>query len=259
MQDVLNPAAPMECVVPSDVVDASVDSDSSVVPVAIVAESAKRLQEKHSLELNASLNWVDVAVIHNQDLPVEDRIKVSFLDVLGRTDFNKIRMAEVAKIAGTSRQNIYRYFSSKEEIFQAAVDDLFDDFYEKATPFLMDAETDFSYFFIFLVYSEVQKHSDVFLSMMRSGADDILRQQMRRYYRRFVGKIIRAANIEVKEIDMLDYIGDIAVGSTFELLKRWVNTGMKESPQQMARIHSHFFNGKLIDIISMSASVDEPR
>ena len=97
----------------------------------------------------------------------------------------------------------------------------------------------------------------MFLSMMRSGADDILRQQMRRYYRRFVGKIIRAANIEVKEIDMLDYIGDIAVGSTFELLKRWVNTGMKETPQQMARIHSHFFNGKLIDILSVSSSVGE--
>lgn len=259
MQDLLNPAVSMECVVPSEIVDTPADSDCSVVPVAIVAESAKRLQEKHTLESNTNLNWADLAVLHNQDLPVEDRIKVSFLDVLGRTDFNKIRMAEVAKMAGTSRQNIYRYYSSKEEIFQAAVDDLFDDFYEKATPFLMDAETDFSYFFIFLVYSEVQKHSDVFLSMMRSEADEILRQQMRRYYRRFVGKIIRAANIEVKEIDMLDYIGDIAVGSTYELLKRWVNTGMKESPQQMARIHSHFFNGKLIDILSMNASVDDQR
>lgn len=204
-------------------------------------------------------DWLSVACYHNEELPVEDRIKSAFLDVLVRTPFDKIRMAEVAKMAGTSRQNIYRYFSSKEEIFRAAVDDLFDEFYDKAVPFLRDAETDFSYFFVFLVYSEVQKHNHVFLSMMRSGAGDILQQQMRRYYRRFVGKIVREAKVEVKNVETLDYLGDIAVGSTFELLKRWLGNGMKESPQQMARMHTHFFNGKLSDLLNLDEALDEKR
>ncbi len=201
-------------------------------------------------------DWLRGPGYHHEELPVEDRIKLAFLDVLIRTPFHKIRMAEVAKMSGTSRQNIYRYFSSKEEIFRAAADDLFDEFYEKATPFLQDAETDVSYFFIFLVYSEIQKHHEVFTSMMKSEADDVLRQQMRRYYRRFVGKIVRESKIEVKSVGMLDYIGDIAVGSTFELLKRWVGNGMEETPQQMARMHSHFFKGKLADLLNINEALD---
>lgn len=226
-------------------------TEDSLAPNDVVGSEPTGIQ-KTSVEDVSNCDWLNMSTYHNQDMGVEDRIKAAFLDVLVRTPFTKIRMAEVAKMAGTSRQNIYRYFSSKEEIFRAAVDDLFDEFYDKATPFLCDAESDFSYFFIYLVYSEVQKHSDVFLSMMRSEADEVLRQQMRRYYRRFVGKIVRDSNVEVTNIETLDYVGDLIVGSTYELMKRWVNTGMKESPQQMARTHSHFFNGKIVDLIGVS-------
>ena len=233
MDNVLGQTVSNECIA------TSASLTDALEPAQQVSEMSKR-------------DWLRGPCYHQEELPVEDRIKSAFLDVLVRTPFHKIRMAEVAKMSGTSRQNIYRYFSSKEEIFRAAVDDLFDEFYEKATPFLQDTETDFSYFFIFLVYSEIQKYHDVFTSMLKSGADDILRQQMRRYYRRFVGKIVRESKVEVKSVDMLDYIGDIAVGSTFELLKRWVGNGMKESPQQMARMHSHFFNGKLSDLLNVN-------
>ncbi|OUS30166.1 hypothetical protein A9Q99_06720 [Gammaproteobacteria bacterium 45_16_T64] len=236
MENVLSQAAAQDRLAPNDVVKK--DQSSGV--------------SRKSVEDVSNCDWLNMTTYHSQDMGVEDRIKAAFLDVLVKTPFTKIRMAEVAKMAGTSRQNIYRYFSSKEEIFRAAVDDLFDEFYDKATPFLCDAETDFSYFFIYLVYSEVQKHSDVFLSMMRAEADEVLRQQMRRYYRRFVGKIVRDSNVEVKSIETLDYVGDIIVGSTYELMKRWVSSGMKESPQQMARTHSHFFNGKIVDLLSVA-------
>lgn len=177
------------------------------------------------------------------------RIKTAFIALLGAQSYSQVRMNEVAEKANTSRQNLYRYYRSKEEILRSIMEDVIDDFLGKASPHLKAFDKDFAYAVNYLAYQVVLENKASFDVVMNCGADDLVFSELRRLFVRILGNIIRTQQIEIRDQDHFELVMDLIVGGTYHVLKRWHALGMKQTPDEMAKLHSHFFNAQLVDLI----------
>lgn len=181
------------------------------------------------------------------DIPV--RCQNAFLALLQQQPFNTLRMADVAKLAGTSRPTLYRHFHSKEQLFRASLDGLFDQFYDQAEPYLEQFEDSLSLAVNLLASSVAFQQRALIKTLLASGADDIFISQIRKYFARLLGTLLRQKKIKPLRQSDVDIITSMLAGACFYSLKEWEQNGMQQSPKKMAKILAHLFNGQLISLI----------
>lgn len=181
-----------------------------------------------------------------------EKIKKGFASVLENKPYTKIRMGEVAEASNISRQTIYRYFHSKEEILRSINDDLFDEFYERTEDMLGNFEGDYPQRVCEIVYEVVAERAQPAMALMATDASDIIYNQVRRYMKRVLGKVVRSQNIEIKDPEYLELVVDHISGAGYHVLKRWALGGMKYSPAQMARITAQILNVELLTLVNPS-------
>ena len=186
----------------------------------------------------------------NEESDTVERIKNGFTRLLEVKPYTKIRMGEVAEESNISRQTIYRYFHSKEEILRCINDDLFDEFYERSEELLENFDGTVAIKICEIVYEVVGEKATPTLALLSTDAAEIIYNQVRRYMKRVLGKVIRSNGIEVKDPEYFELIVDHISGSSYHLLKGWVLGGMKYEPNQMAKISAQMLNENLLEIIN---------
>lgn len=184
-----------------------------------------------------------------QDTETSERIRAALLGVLREKPWDKVRMSELARLSGTSRQNLYRYYHSREEILRAVFDDMFEEFYETAEPYLKEFDSDLAYTVNLLAYTVTWNHREDFVTLAGCEADALLVQLLKQYFQRLIGALLRYRGIRPANTEQLEVITDLLSGGTFQALKRWALGGMKQTPEEMARIHAGFFNADIIRLI----------
>lgn len=184
-----------------------------------------------------------------QDTETSERIRAALLGVLREKPWDKVRMSELARLSGTSRQNLYRYYHSREEILRAVFDDMFEEFYETAEPYLKEFDSDLAYTVNLLAYTVTWNHREDFVTLAGCEADALLVQLLKQYFQRLIGALLRYRGIRPANPEQLEVITDLLSGGTFQALKRWALGGMKQTPEEMARIHAGFFNADIIRMI----------
>ena len=183
------------------------------------------------------------------------RIRQEFLALLDARPYDKISTKEIAEKAGVSRQTLYRHYRNKEEIIRAIFDDMFDEFYERAEPHFGTFDRNVAYAINILAYNVMAEHRESFMVLARSGADDIIYEQLRRYFRRLFGALLRHLNL-TPNTEQMEFILDLLAGGGFRVLKRWALEGMKQSPEEMARLHALFFGGGALGMLGRNQSTD---
>ena len=180
---------------------------------------------------------------------VAERCQQAFLDLLGEQPFSALRMADVARRANTSRPSLYRHFHSKEELFRSAVDTLFEQFYDQAEPYLEHFEDSLSLAVNYLASSVAYQHRELIDVLLRAGADEIFVSQMRKYFARLLGTLLRQQPERKVRSEDVSLITALLAGACFAALKEWHRNGMLQSPRQMARVLAHLFNAQLLGLI----------
>lgn len=180
---------------------------------------------------------------------ITQRCQSAFLSLLEQQPFNALRMADVAKLAGTSRPTLYRHFHSKEQLFRASVDGLFDQFYDQAEPYLEQFEDSLSLVVNFLASSVAFQQRALIQTLLSSGADNLFMSQLRKYFARLLGTLLRQKNIKPLRQSDIDIITAMLAGACFYCLKEWERNGMQQPPKQMAKLLAHLFNGQLLSLI----------
>ena len=179
-----------------------------------------------------------------------ERCQQAFIELLREHGYQGVRMIEVARRAGVSRPTLYRYFSSREEMFRVLADQIFDLFYDQAEHYLEDFDDSMSLAMNRLAASIALKHLIWVQALADSGADDIFVSQLRKYFARLVGSMLRHKQKKVSSPERLEAVTAMMAGACFYPLKHWLRTGMKQSPAEMAEVLSHTFNGGLLDLLA---------
>lgn len=177
------------------------------------------------------------------------RCQQAFIRLLADMPLASVRMAEVAAAAGVSRPTLYRHFHSKEQLFRAAVDSMFEQFYDQAEPYLTQYEDSLALALNFLASSVAFQHRPLIETLLRHGDDQLFVSQMRKYFARMLGTLIRhQPERRFRQID-LDLITAMLAGACFYALREWVANGMQQTPHEMARVLAHVFNGQLLALV----------
>ena len=185
------------------------------------------------------------------------RCQQAFIELLRERGDDGVRMVEVARRAGVSRPTLYRYFRSREEMFRELADEVFGLFYDQAEHYLEDFDDSMSLAMNRLAASVALKHLVWVQALADSGADDIFVSQLRKYFARLVGSMLRHKNRTVVSAERLEIVTAMMAGACFYPLKHWLRTGMKQPPAEMAEVLSHTFNGGLLTLLADPAESTE--
>lgn len=177
-------------------------------------------------------------------------ILTQFVALAAQQGYRNVRMAEIAQASGMSRQNLYRYFSSREELYRAAMDELFDHFWLLAEPHIEEFDDRLALHVNYLAITVASSHPEILRILADPELHDLNLSLMRRYFARVIGALVRHKGINSINRDYVDVMVAMVAGASLAALRQWVEGGMRVPVEDMARLSSHILNGRALELLT---------
>ncbi len=156
-------------------------------------------------------------------------IKTALLYLMKETSFDKITVTAIINRAGVSRAGFYRNYSSKEEVLE----DISSSIYDKLADYYMQGfEGNNMYQRYVMLFSKLQESAEWFQLVLMLNSHQ-------NYIFHTAAYVEQYLNPQTPEEHYL-YIA--VVHSQRAIIIDWFRNGMKESPEEMAKIFSNIFN-----------------
>lgn len=162
---------------------------------------------------------------------VKDYITTAFFQLLEKKDFDKITISEIIERAGVSRMGFYRNFSSKESIVENFVLEKFKETVDEIT---VSRKLDFQ---IDKIMITTLVNFKKFACYIKLFLDKNLDALLYNCYHKAYYSLYNTSN-SAKNSTIRDYSNEMFIAELFNLEMCWVRKGMKESPEELARIYS---------------------
>lgn len=154
----------------------------------------------------------------------------------------KIQIKEIAEVADVSRPSFYQHFETKERLLFSLMDDLFDQIHKQVFDDIQSNDPLEMHAVLTRYYQQWQLHSEQVLWVMQVENKDLLiaslRSNMQTMKQRFDQHFPPLEIAHAYE----EYLLDFYAGGTYMLLKRWIGSGFKASPQTMATLSFMLLN-----------------
>ncbi len=137
-------------------------------------------------------------------------------------ELDAITISEIAAEAKVSRNTVYRNFRDKEDILVFVVRSFLEKLREKAASLENPRPRD-----VLLWRFRILKKAP----QLRSFLSDVRRVYLMREFREAVGDLFKLPGIPLDSYDFEFYVGGIDAVTV-----RWIETGMKESPEEMVEL-----------------------
>lgn len=171
---------------------------------------------------------------------VKKRITEALFSLLGRKAFSEITVTDIVQEAQVARASYYRNFESKEQVVEAAMDDLRDellgDVHYDDDEQIFDRENARAGFEKALAVCLVRK-ADL-LALYRNGFGSLIQQTFNRYITEFAGGVSADSSERYK----LYFIS----GAVTNVLIEWLSEGAKEPPREIAALCVEYFTGGIL-------------
>lgn len=180
-------------------------------------------------------------------------IRAAFIALAGEHGYRGVRIADVAERAGMSRQNLYRYYRNREELYRATLDELFDRFWLQAEPLFEHFDDSQSERINLMAMVVAEQHPHILRLLADPEQHDLSLSLLRRYYARVLGALARHQQVDQLDRDRMNMLVSIAAGASLAGLREWVESDFRLPAGQMANMMSHIFNGRLVGLVSYFA------
>ncbi|WP_458119741.1 TetR/AcrR family transcriptional regulator [Paenibacillus sp. Z6-24] len=137
--------------------------------------------------------------------------------------FNEISITDIVKKAGVSRTAYYRNYSSKEDILNHLLEDVVDTTFHAMNAYDPDQET---YHYWYSMFKNVRPHAETYQLLLKANFGETLLFQITQ---------------KVKESIPADYAAEkyeaiFWSGAAYAILTEWIQSGMKQSEKEMAKL-----------------------
>lgn len=161
----------------------------------------------------------------------EELIVEALLSLMKEKDFRAISVSEIAEKAKIARRTFYYNFASKEEALQTYLETLYLEFEKNAQrKGAQSAEEVATIYFEFW-----QQRKDVVLVLEKSGLFSLLIAKFEEVLDAFPLERIRQEFHRPLSAQDAYYFNSFSAAGLWVLLERWIERGMKETPEAMAK------------------------
>ncbi len=155
-------------------------------------------------------------------------VETALIQLMKEQEFDKISITQIVKRAGVSRSAYYRNYSSKEDIlsnvFEQAVETILDAIAQPVSE--MNEEEIYT-----RLFHRILEDENLFQIILKAGQENQFLQAINHM-------TIDSTDIEHPEVR---YHAIMWIGSTVNLIFRWLEGGKKETPEEMGAYCSHVF------------------
>lgn len=171
---------------------------------------------------------------------VKKQITEALFSLLQEKPFSEITVTDIVKKANVARASYYRNFENKEQIIEAAMDDLRDEIMADI-PYdddehIFDQNIARAGFEKSLTCCLVRKAA--LLTLYHNGFGNLIQQLFNRYTMEFAGNM----SINSPERYKLYFIS----GAVTNVLIAWLSEGAKEAPREIAALCTDYFAGGIL-------------
>lgn len=165
----------------------------------------------------------------------QKRIIESLIDLMQVKNIKDISISEISENAEVVRRTFYRNFKSKEDVLDAYFDIVFDE-----TEQALDKLGDKIDCFMSLrqIFKICYKHKGFFMALKNSNMLGFMLNKWNTalpvLHNLFLDRIVKFP--ETKDKETLEYLLTFNVGGTFNIIIKWINDGMKLSPDELSDI-----------------------
>lgn len=159
----------------------------------------------------------------------------ALIRLMDQKDFKDITISEIAQKAGVSRMTYYRTYSSKEDILLQYFDDQAENLIQmvKDQPDMTDKQ------FFTILFHSFQDHGYFMKYLYQAG----LISNILNHFTEFIHLLYtESGKISCTDSD-IQYPISFMAGGLYMLLLRWIESGQKETPEEMAQISLDILSG----------------
>lgn len=176
--------------------------------------------------------------LNRQALRSRRMLQDALLALLREKPYQKISVTEIARRADLARPTFYAHFETKDDLLMSYVDDVFEQFFRELHkgPRQRSASDETAAMQLNIRLFEVWRENAEALRLIRAAdMDNLILARLKAYHRRAYDDII-ALNMAQLTPTLADYFIDFIAGTTFMLLKRWMDEKMRHSPEVMGKL-----------------------
>lgn len=163
-----------------------------------------------------------------ENVLLKEYLFTALIKLMDQKDFKDIKITEIAKKAGVSRMTYYRTYSSKEDIMIQYMEDQ-----SRHIILLLEEHPEYHTEEIYcLFYSYFKEQAHLMTYLYKAG---LLNEVIHRLTS-FVTQTYERSNSHLLDKSQKSYEINFISGGLFLLLKHWIESGLKETPEEMARM-----------------------
>ena len=187
-------------------------------------------KERQHMNRKDEDKFVDQEKTQKKNTMTKECIFTALLILMEQKTYEEITITEIAKRAGVSRMSYYRLYRSKDDILIQHFNEIFAELLNE----IKNTEGISKYQFSLLIFQQAKENERLLKAVLRAKLYEMVLKCFIQYCSYLVEKIFgQDQGLDPVTADYLIYE---EAGRFSLLLLRWVERGMKESPEKMAKM-----------------------
>ncbi len=158
----------------------------------------------------------------------------AFIHMLISKPYRKITITDLTEEAGIARHTFYNHYQSKEELLDILIDSVLEDFFSELEGWdlsLIDPDQELAMYTAF--FRAWKDHKDISNLLKTSELEMVIIERLKAFFTRLYHQKIKTELPEVG-FQFANYVIHFNAYSLVGLLKPWIQSGMKASPEYLA-------------------------
>lgn len=165
----------------------------------------------------------------------------ALLNLMQQTEYSKITVKEICRAAGVARATFYLNLRSKDDVLSRYIDTLYAEFRRE----LVSAEPSDSYDLALVYFTFWHDHLDFARTLYTQNLFFRLLDRHEFWIRDIFGTTEEDKLLtRFTDSRERDFFAVYQSGGLWHLLKRWVESGAKESPEYLSRVFARITTGQ---------------
>lgn len=179
-------------------------------------------------------------------IPARDRIKQELLRQMSERGYRAITMTGLASALGMSRQNLYKHYASKDEIFQDLTQDRLEAFFDVFEVFYDDRSAGKWPAVIDNVLVVVENNRDLIRMALADDTGPAVFDSLRSAVSRALGHVARVNGIVIEDRPWFNALTMHMTGASFHAVRSWLLDGPSIPAAKMALLLADIFNDGIV-------------
>ncbi|MCG8667794.1 MAG: TetR/AcrR family transcriptional regulator [Pseudomonadales bacterium] len=186
-----------------------------------------------------------------ENLSSKDKIKNELVSQLANSSYEKVTITNIANALGMSRRNIYKHYSSKEEILADIAQEKLELFFNIFENYYLDNSAAKWANVIERMLSVIIENQSLVYEIVKDDSNEILFKQLRSAIARALGHVARINGITIKDRGYFEIYTQFLASSSYQITKKWLLNEEQVSIEKIGALYQQLFNDKIIDHLKM--------